>query len=125
MKFHAKIRYFGVLYLSVALFWYAIGEETIRSQFVQLDPFVCNYTAVCATSSPSRAFSVRWLSQCSFECRHHPESCVGFNYRKMDNRCEIFAANPISFLQTVAGCQYTQVHGYSIVKLSIRYIGLL
>jgi len=110
MKFHTANKYFGVHYLSIAVFWYAIGADIIQDQFVPFKPFTCDYTAVCATSKPSRAFAVRSIGQCSVECRLYRESCVGFNYlAEMNNTCEIFAANPTSFSQTVAGCQYLQV----------------
>jgi len=105
-----------ILYLSISLFWYAFGGEIIqgRPNFVELTPFICDHAAVCATSNPSRKFAVRWKGQCTFECQHRPQLCVGVNYLEMDNMCELFTSNPTDFSQTVAGCQYMQVYTYTI-----------
>jgi len=109
MKCRAAIEYFGVLYLSIALFWYAIGADIIQAEFSQFDLFLCDYAAMCATSKPSSLFAVRSKGMCTFECLHKRESCVGVNYLAMNSTCELFGDNPTSFSQTVNGCQYMQV----------------
>jgi len=114
MKCRAAIKYFGVHYLSIALFWYAIGAEIIQAQFSQFDSFLCDNAAVCATSKPSSSFAVRSKFLCIVECQHQRESCVGVNYLAMNNTCDLFGANPTSFSQTVNGCQYMQVSNKSM-----------
>jgi hypothetical protein len=84
------------------------------NQFVQLTPLVCNAETLCATSRPSKSLSVRRKTQCMFECRHRqrssPISCVGVNYHESNYTCDVFSANPISFVKTVVDCQYYQVN---------------
>jgi len=109
MKCRAAIKYFGVLYLSIALFWYAIGAEIIQAEYSQFDAFMCDNAAMCATSKPSSLFAVRSKIMCTFECQHQREPCIGVNYLAMNNTCELFGDNPTSFSQTVNGCRYMQV----------------
>jgi len=112
MTFNAVMKTCYLLYLSISLFFYAFGGEIIQDNFVALTPFICDHAAVCATSNPSRKFAVRFKGQCTFECQHRPEYCVGVNYLEMDSMCELFTPNPTNFSETVAGCQYIQVPVY-------------
>jgi len=123
MKFNAVMKSCYILYVSNSLFWYVFGGEIIQGNFRELKPFICDYAAVCATSNPSGKFAVRFKGQCTFECQHRPEYCVGVNYLEMDNMCELFTSNPTDFSETVAGCQYIQVPVCdSLIRILIYWV---
>ena len=123
MQLHATMKCFTVVVLPCAIFWsslIAVGADNIQGKFSKLTAFTCDGVALCATSEPSMRTNVRSKGQWTFECQHHPESCVSVSYQATTNTCEIYSANPTNFTKDVPGCQHFQVPVYNIIKLCIR-----
>jgi hypothetical protein len=72
-----------------------------------------SFDSMCANSTADRSFSVRSKVQCTLECVHRTGSeqstCVGVNYRRDKNICEVYNRCPTSYSTDVPGCQYLQV----------------
>ena len=105
---NSDIMFIWKCFLPSCLFWSTLGEGIIHNQLTQFLPSKCDNAVLCATSMPSKTLSVRSKGQCTYECRHLRESCVGLNYINIGNTCELFAANPTNFSDN-AGCEYLQV----------------
>jgi hypothetical protein len=83
-----------------------IAVNLQMSEFVDL---TCpSGSSQCATASPDRTLTVRYQSQCLFECQH--VRCAGVNYREPGNVCEIYNECQTSFSHFITGCQYLKVN---------------
>jgi hypothetical protein len=67
--------------------------------------------SICANSTADETLNVRSQGQCIYECQHGGKrsTCVGVNYRPVDEVCEVFNKCPEAYEFNKADCQYLQV----------------
>jgi len=96
------------IFLSHLLFW-SVTVDAI-TEFL---PLVCSRTVLmCGSSLPYETSSADTLTSCATQCNfnmYQSVPCIGYNYRPLNNTCEMFGASPKTFTQNDQQCQYYQV----------------
>lgn len=94
--------------------WSVLGN----TQLELFTRFMCDNSPVCFAGQPSESiYDVTSDKECVLACQRkktQPEYCVGFNYRKEENACDMFNSssntlNQCHFRKNSAGCQFIQV----------------
>ena len=114
MESYVSLAFFGFYFALIFLFFSSVaGVGNNVQQFEQFTKLQCDGLHVCLESTPFSSMFVGSQVECGLECVRQKQTsrqCVGVNYRRDKNVCDIFySGHGSNFTKNDADCQYIQV----------------